>query len=86
MVLNLYLFKIIFRHKWDKYDKTFSLMFNKYSIGLWIKPYLAIAKKTNYQKDKKLHHVRGYLIGLDLIFIKTWIDVCFGKSLQIPME
>ncbi|HPQ80036.1 MAG TPA: hypothetical protein PLG47_06250 [Candidatus Dojkabacteria bacterium] len=85
MVLNLKLFKFIFRHKWDSPNNRWNPMFKTYSLGLWIKPYKAMASSTNYKRDGKITHVKGYMIGIDLIIAKTWIDITFGKPLTIKI-
>lgn len=85
MILNLKLFKFIFRHKWDKSSKQFDPMFKTYNLGLWVKPYKAIASNSNYKKNGKFNHVRGYMLGINLIIAKTWIDISFGKPLRIKI-
>jgi hypothetical protein len=83
MVIDIKIFKVIFRHRWDGGLSRFDPTFKSYRLGLWIKPYKAIASKSNYMKDGKISHVHGYMIGLDLIIAKTWIDISFGKKLTI---
>jgi hypothetical protein len=85
-------FKVNFvlRHRWEKGGfENFEAyrMKKEFKLGLWLKTYKAVGKAKGPLKfifsDENL--VRGYMIGIDLIVCKMWMDVS-GPTLEIPIE
>lgn len=70
----------VFRHMWDNKDQTkFYSMFDKYSIGLWFKCSKIVGKKNaNNPKEWSKNLVNDYMIGINLIFAKAWVE--FNKG------
>jgi hypothetical protein len=85
-------FKVNFvlRHRWE--EGGFSnyeayRMKSNFKLGVWLKTYKAVGKakgpiKVIFSKD---NHVRGYMIGIDLIVCKMWMDIS-GPTLEIPID
>jgi len=70
----------VLRHRWEDggYTNYEALqMQSKFSLGIWVKTYEAVGKKKGSVKEvfNKSNHVRVYLIGLDLIVCKVWMDI-----------
>ena len=78
------------RHRWESGGlsnyETFRMKSN-YELGIWLKTYKAVGKAKGPIKfifsDKNL--VRGYMLGLNLIVCKMWMDIS-GPTLEIPMD
>ena len=71
----------VFRHKWDKRSKAIEdrMFKGKVSLGLFFKKSLIVGKKNFETPNKwKSNLVPNYMFGLDLLVLKTWIDVDFG--------
>lgn len=85
-------FKVNFvlRHRWEKGGfenfETYRMK-KEFKLGLWLKTYKAVGKAKGPLKfifsDENL--VRGYMIGIDLIVCKMWMDIS-GPTLEIPIE
>ena len=85
-------FKVNFvlRHRWEEGGFTnyeVHQMKSNFKLGVWLKTYKAVGKakgpiKIVFSKD---NHVRGYMIGIDLIVCKMWMDIS-GPTLEIPMD
>jgi hypothetical protein len=71
----------VFRHKWDKRSKDFDdrTFKKKASLGIFYRKSLIVGKR-NFDTPKKWKNnlVPSYMFGLDLLVIKTWIDIDFG--------
>jgi hypothetical protein len=84
----------VLRHRWERNkgmdNYTVWKLRKEYELGIWVKPYLAVGKPTGSLAVRKVfskdNHVRGYMIGLDLIVCKTWIDISGGRVLEIPVD
>jgi hypothetical protein len=80
----------VLRHRWEKGGFTnyeAHQMKSNYRLGIWLKTYQAVGKakgptKVVFGKDNL---VRGYMIGLDLIVFKGWMDIS-GPTLEIPID
>ena len=74
----------VFRHKWD--DKTtFNTLFNQYRIGFWFKKNKIVGKKMiNNPNEWGKNLVNSYMIGIDIIICKLWIEFDInGMSFEI---
>ena len=85
-------FKVNFvlRHRWEKGGfENFEAyrMKKEFKLGLWLKTYKAVGNAKGPLKfifsDKNL--VKGYMIGLDLIVCRMWMDIS-GRTLEIPID
>ncbi len=70
----------VLRHRWEEggmenFEKF--QMRNTFNLGIWVKTYEAVGKKKGSIKEvfSKDNHVRAYMIGLNLIVCKVWIDI-----------
>jgi len=71
----------VLRHIWEKGDWVEN--YEKYQmrkeirLGVWVRTYIAVGNKKGPVKVvfSKNNHVRGYMIGLDLIVCKMWVDI-----------
>ena len=85
-------FKVNFvlRHRWEPgglANYTAWRMKDNYELGIWLKTYEAVGKARgpiSFVFSSK-NHVRGYMLGLNLIVCKMWIDIS-GPTLEIPIE
>lgn len=75
-------FKINFvlRHRWEGGGYTnyeARQMQSAFSLGVWVKTYEAVGSKKGSVKEvfSRSNHVRVYMIGLDLIVCKVWMDI-----------
>jgi hypothetical protein len=80
----------VFRHRWEKGGFTnyeAHQMKSNYNFGVWLKTYEAVGKAKGPIKAvfSKKNHVRGYMIGIDLIVCKAWMDIS-GPTLEIPIN
>jgi hypothetical protein len=71
---------LVLRHRWEEggmenFEKF--QMRNTFNLGIWVKTYEAVGKKKGSIKEvfSKDNHVRAYMIGLNLIVCKVWIDI-----------
>jgi hypothetical protein len=84
----------VLRHRWEKNSDmdnyTVWKLRKEYELGIWVKPYLAVGKPNGQWVGKKIfnkdNHVRGYMIGLDLIVCKMWVDISGARVLEIPVD
>lgn len=80
--------RFVFRHRWEKKLEHYeSLMKNNYELGLWLKTYKAVgnAKGTLQFIFSDGNSVRGYMLGLNLIVCKMWIDIS-GPTLELKID
>lgn len=81
---------LVLRHRWEEggmenFEKF--QMRNTFNLGIWVKTYEAVGKKKGSIKEvfSKDNHVRAYMIGLNLIVCKVWIDISrptFGSQYE----
>lgn len=73
--------RFVFRHKWDEESRSgvYSTMFRGYEIGIWYRRNKIVGRK-NFKDPKKWGNnlVYSYMMGVDLIICKTWIEFDFG--------
>jgi hypothetical protein len=80
----------VFRHRWEKggfANYEAHQMKSNFKLGVWLKTYKAVGKakgpiKVVFGKDNL---VRGYMIGIDLIVCKGWIDIS-GPALEVSVD
>jgi len=70
----------VLRHRWEGGGMTnyeAYQMRNTFNLGVWVKTYEAVGKRKGTPKEvfNKDNHVRVYMIGLDLIVCKVWMDI-----------
>ena len=70
----------VLRHRWEEggmenFEKF--QMRNTFNLGIWVKTYKAVGKKKGSIKEvfSEDNHVRAYMIGLNLIVCKVWMDI-----------
>lgn len=76
-----YRINFVFRHKYEK-DMDLSdkyLMWREYRLGLWLKPYKAVGKPKSGPTiiGKGGTYSKGYMLGVNLIICKFWVDICY---------
>lgn len=67
---------LVFRHKWDKLEKTrYGSYFNSYILGFFYKKN-KIVGNNNFNKPEEWgkNTVNDYMIGINLIVCKAWIS------------
>jgi len=82
----------VLRHRWEKDSDSIlnyeaHRMKTNFNLGIWLRTYRAVGKAKgpiSFIFSSK-NHVRGYMLGLDLIVCKVWIDIS-GPTLEIPIE
>lgn len=85
--------KFVFRHRWEKdanelTNYTAWEMRRTLRLGLWFRTYEALGKfrgKGSNPASKK-NCVRGYMIGVDLIVCKFWIDLINAGVMELKIE
>jgi hypothetical protein len=93
MILNFrtkwFKLRFVFRHRWEKKLEHYESfrMRNNYELGLWLKTYKAVgnAKGTLKFIFSDDNHVRGYMLGLNLIVCKMWVDIS-GPTLELGVD
>jgi hypothetical protein len=70
----------VLRHRWEDGDYTdyeLRQLKSTLKLGMWVKTYQAVGKKTGTPKEvfSKDNHVRVYMIGLDLIVCSVWMNI-----------
>lgn len=80
--------RFVFRHRWEKSTNSYDSfrMKNNYELGLWLKTYKAVgnAKGTLKFIFSDGNSVRGYMLGLNLIVCKMWLDIS-GPTLELKI-
>lgn len=87
----------VFRHKWEK-DKSISNytvweMKKRLKLGVWYEKNKVVGSvKKEKHKDETIkntfnesNHINKYMIGLDLIVCKTWVDFTFKPTFKIKI-
>jgi len=81
--LNL---KFVFRHKWENTEKLVDPFKNELRLGIWAKRYKVVGTKDFSDPNKwKNNLVNKYMIGIDLIICKFWVEFYIGKILQFKL-
>jgi hypothetical protein len=86
----------ILRHRWEK-DKTdweTRQLRRNIQLGIWCKMEKAVGptKKGKNNKDtirktfNKSNHVNCYMIGLNLIVCKVWVDFRFRPTMTLKID
>lgn len=76
-----YRIEFVLRHRFEKnLDFTDKYLYWKdYKLGIWLKRYKTVSKPKNgpavIGKDGTLSN--NYMLGIDFIFCKFWIDICY---------
>ena len=71
----------VLRHIWEKGDWVENYekhqMRKEIRLGVWAKTYIAVGNKKGPVKVvfNKNNHVRGYMIGINLIVCNMWVDI-----------
>ena len=84
--IKIFRFFFVFRYKGDERCRPFDTMFNKISVGVWVKKSNAVGNPNLIGKligDKT--HVPTFLIGIDFLITKMWVDINFGKTLTLEI-
>ena len=77
--------KFVFRHRFEKHidevDRAWDKrsLWREWRLGLWVKPYKAVGQK-NFKNPSlwSANLANGYMIGVDLLICKFWIDINRG--------
>ena len=85
----------VLRHRWEKggFENYEAFRMRKeFKLGLWLKTYKAVGNVPGKYPRGLLKHifsdknlVKGYMIGLDLIVCRMWMDIS-GRTLEIPID
>ena len=85
----------VLRHRWEKGDGidnyTATQMRTDWQLGIWVKRYQAVGRvrlpKNVWVRDEvvketfsKSNLVNNYMIGLNLIVCKVWVDFTFKPT------
>ena len=67
----------VFRHKWEKFDESVEMFRHKmdrkaWKLGLWFRHSKILSKKGFTTPNH--HLVNSYMLGVDLLVCKAWID------------
>ena len=74
----------VFRHRFEKHKEAYekyghSSMFRKYELGIWFRPVKIVGRKEFKTPNKwKNNLVGSYMLGVDLILCKCWVEVNYG--------
>lgn len=66
---------LVFRHRWEKFDDgiekyTHHRDWREWRLGLWFKHNKILGKRV----INRSHLVNSYMIGIDLLVCRLWID------------
>lgn len=85
----------VFRHRWEKNDDRcdweIRQLRREYKLGIWFKKGQAVGlvrkgkdrEETIKKTFTKSNHVNCYMIGMDLIFCKMWVDFSFKPLMKL---
>lgn len=75
----------VLRHRFEKSEKTFEKTFDGWKISVWSKSYKIVGKK-NFKDVKRwqANLVKNYMLGLEFLFFKAWIDIDYGAMRFYP--
>jgi hypothetical protein len=80
----------VFRHRFEKPDETIGKFrlhseFRKWELGIWFKANKAVGSKDFKRPDKWKHNmVNTYMLGVNLLLCKAWVDWNIG-AMEIDM-
>lgn len=71
-----YNISFIFRHRFERLSRLDKLsLFTKWNIGVWFKKTKIVGTKNfNKPNEWNKHLVNDYLIGIEILFFKAWIE------------
>lgn len=69
-------FTFVFIHKWDTKGE-YNYEFREYRIGPWFKKNKVVGEH-NFNKPNQWVFVNDYMIGLDMIVFKFWVEFNYG--------
>lgn len=87
----------VLRHRWEKdsdsviRNSTANDIRKNWQLGIWAKRYKAVGPRrdgtdnadTIKKTFDKSNHVNNYMIGLNLIVCKVWVDFTFKPTFRI---
>lgn len=71
----------VIRHRWEKRERPLDnyTMWRDWRVGFWFKKSKAVGSKNFKNPSKWGENLRNtYMIGLDFLFVKMWVDVSYG--------
>lgn len=86
-------FTFVFRHRWEKSDDalvdyTVQEMRRNFQLGLFLRIYEALGKfkgkGSNPSSEKNC--VRGYIIGVNLIVCKFWVNIINAGVMELKIN
>ena len=81
--------RFIFRHRWEKSTNSYDSLRikNNYELGLWLKTYKAVGNTKGTLKFifSDGNSAKGYMLGLNLIVCKMWVDIS-GPTLELKID
>lgn len=82
-------FTFVFRHRFERHDISAhqfrsDMVWRNWELGLWYKRSKMVGQKNfNHPSKWKNNLVRSYMIGINLLICKAWVE--FNKGgMQIP--
>lgn len=85
--------KIVLRHRFEKLPNRYSnyeveKLRSEFRLGIWAKTYVALGNASGPLKKifSKSNHVRGYMLGFDLIICKIWFDISNPNILTLKIK
>jgi hypothetical protein len=75
---------LVFRHRFEKPDEVigkfrYNHEFREWELGLWFRKAKMVAKKEFRDPNKwKNYLVNSYMIGINLLLCKAWVDWNIG--------
>lgn len=88
----------VLRHRWEDGDMitnyTAARMKNEWELGIWAKRYEAVGpvRRGKSKQDtikntfNNKNHVKCYMIGINLIICKMWVDFSFKPTFAIKID
>ena len=75
---------LVLRHRFEK-KRRFDRTFTKWEIGLWFKKDKMVGVNSfDKPENWKNNHVNSYMLGVNLLLFKAWINWDFnGMHLEI---
>ena len=81
--------KFVFRHYWEKKDRTWMIQteWNEKRVGFFWRKNLAVGSRIKGKGAFKHENlVPCYLFGIELGWMKGWVEFEFGKVLSFKVD
>ena len=67
---------LVLRHRFEE-KHPFNPTFSRLELGMWFKKSKIVGKR-NFKTPAKWNYVNSYMLGINLLLCKTWIEIDVG--------